>query len=196
MLLSGTRGDGLDILVEVVGEYATVGEMLTQAVAGLTLEGAGRTLRMDGIRVSGIGGGRLALEATVRGDVRGHLFLVGTPSFDPVTDSVSVPDLAFSVSTANMIVASASWIADLGLEKLLQARARWRVDPAVDWAADELALGLNREFAPGVRLTGSVDSLRVVRVVAERRGLVIGVAGTAQATLHVDDRARVGGGPR
>lgn len=184
----GTQGQSLDILVEVVGEYETGSQMLTAALRGVSVERAGRSLRIDRLDLSGIGGGRVALEATVAGDVRGRLFLVGSPSFDPATDTVSVPDLAFSVSTRNLLVSGASWVADLGLEALLRDRARWRVDPAVDWAADHLADALNREIAPGVRLEGSVDALRVLEVAAETRGLIVGVAAVARATLHVNER--------
>jgi hypothetical protein len=106
--------------------------------------------------------------------------------YDPETGDVSVPDLQFSVETSNLLLASASWTLEAPLDRLLRERARWPVDLAVAWAGDRLAEGLNRTLTPGVRLSGAVDIVRVVRVAAMRRGLIVHATASGRATLHVE----------
>ncbi|MDX1493266.1 MAG: DUF4403 family protein [Longimicrobiales bacterium] len=183
-------GEGVDdgplqVLVEAVGEYDETSALLTRTLAGTSVELGGRQIELQELRLSGIGAGRVALEALIRGDVDGRLFLVGTPRYDAATGLAYVPDLAFSVSTANLLVSSASWIAEAGLEGLLRERARWPVATAVEWAADRLDEGLNRSLATGVRLQGTVHEVRVLGVRATPDGLVVGAAATADATLVI-----------
>lgn len=177
----------LQVLVEAVGEYDETSRLLTDALAGTRVEAGGRVLELRGARLSGIGGGRVALEAVIDGTVAGRLFLVGTPLYDGESGYASVPDLAFSVSTASLLVSGASWIADAGLEALLRERARWPVDAAVEWAAGRLHEGLNRTLADGVRLEGTVHDVRVIGVRATPDGIIVGAAATADATLIITD---------
>lgn len=184
-LEEGVTGGPLQVLVEAVGEYAETGDLLTRALGGTEVEVGGRRIELVELSLSGIGAGRVALEAVIRGDVEGRLFLVGTPRYDGDSGHAYVPDLAFSVSTANVLLSSASWIGDAGLEALLRERARWPVATAVEWAADRLDEGLNRSLAAGVRLQGTVHDVRVVGVRATPEGLVVGAAATADATLII-----------
>ncbi|MDX1648043.1 MAG: DUF4403 family protein [Longimicrobiales bacterium] len=181
----GAGAGPLEVLIEGVGEYEEASRLLSQALAGLDLEIGGRRIEMRGVRLSGIGGGRVALEARIAGDLEGRLFLVGTPRYDPETGYAAVPDLAFSVSTNNVLVSGASWVLEGGLEALLRERARWPVQPAVEWAGQRLDEGLNRSLAGGVRLEGTVHDVRVVGLRATPRALIVGAAATADATLHV-----------
>ncbi|NNF14842.1 MAG: DUF4403 family protein [Gemmatimonadetes bacterium] len=181
-------GDGpLQILVEAFGEYGETSRLLTEALAGIRIEAGGRTLEVRAARLSGIGAGRVALEAEIAGTVAGRLFLVGTPIYDAESGYASVPDLAFSVATTSLLVSGASWIADAGLEALLQERARWPVDAVVEWAAERLHEGLNRSLTPGVRLEGTVHDVEVIGVRATPDGLVVGAAATADATLIITE---------
>lgn len=185
-LREGVDEGGLDVLVEAMAEYPATSRRLSEALAGTEVSAAGGTFVIGSLELSGIGGGRLAMEVYVRGDVDGRLYLVGTPVYDPVAGDVSVPDLQFSVETSNLLLASASWALEAPLDRLLRERARWPVDLAVAWAGDRLDEGLNRTLTPGVRLSGAVDSVRVVRVAAMRRGLIVHASASARATLHVE----------
>lgn len=185
-LREGVDEGGLDVLVEAMAEYPATSRRLSEALAGTEVRAAGGRMVIGSLAVSGIGGGRLAMEVEVGGDVEGRLYLVGTPVYDPVAGDVSVPDLHFSVETSNLLLASASWTLEAPLDRLLRERARWPVDPAVAWAGDRLAEGLNLTLTPGVRLSGTVDTVRVVRVAAMRRGLIVHATASGRATLHVE----------
>jgi hypothetical protein len=185
-LREGVDEGGLDVLVEAMAEYPATSRRLSAALAGTEVRAAGGRMVIGSLALSGIGGGRLAMEVDVGGDVEGRLYLVGTPVYDPETGDVSVPDLQFSVETSNLLLASASWTLEAPLDRLLRERARWPVDLAVAWAGDRLAEGLNRTLTPGVRLSGAVDIVRVVRVAAMRRGLIVHATASGRATLHVE----------
>jgi hypothetical protein len=183
---AGVDEGGLNVLVEAMAEYPATSRRLNEALAGIEVRAAGGLIEIGAVALSGIGGGRLAMEVAVAGDLQGRLFLVGTPHFDPARGDVSVPDLEFSVETSSLLLTSASWALGAQLDRLLRERARWPVDLAVTWAGDRLDEGLNRTLTPGVRLSGTVDTVRVIRVAAMRRGLIVHATASARATLHVE----------
>jgi hypothetical protein len=180
-------GDGeLDILIEAEAEYPTASRRLNEELGGVEVEGAGQRIELVSVEIYGIGGGQIAVGVTVRGDLEGELFLVGTPSYDTEASQVYVPDLEFSVETNNLLVSGASRALNRRLEAVLRERARWSVDEVVTWAADRLREGLNRDLADGVTLSGSVGEVEIIRVDALTQGLLVSASGSAQATLTVD----------
>jgi len=185
-LEEGPVGGALDILIEARGEYPAATRLLNEALVGQIVEAAGGRLEVRSLTVMGIGGGRLALETEVAGDLEGRLFLVGTPSYDAQDGQVYIPDLNFSVETSNLLVHGASRALHTQLVTFLRSRARWPVGDAVDWAAEKLREGLNRSLADGVHLEGSVDQVRILGVEARRDALRVRAAGTARATFNVD----------
>jgi hypothetical protein len=187
-LSEGATEEGFEILVEGVAEYAEVTRRLNDAVGGMSVAAGGKRLEIESLELSGIGGGRVAVEVRVGGDARGALFLVGTPRYRPEDDHVSVPDLGLTVSTSNLLLNGASWILDAGLEAILRERARWPVDFVVAWAEQALGEGLNTTLADGLRLEGGVDEFRVTEVAATRRGLIVRARATGEAALAVDGK--------
>jgi hypothetical protein len=176
----------LDILIEGAAEYDVGSEILTAALSGSSVEAAGQRLELERIEVSGIGGGRMALEVQVTGDLAGRLFLVGTPSFDPASGEVSVPDLDFSVATSSLLVSGASRALHRQLVTFLRNQARWPVADAMSWVAEKLGEGLNRELAEGVRLDGRVYDVGIIGVEARTERLVVQAKGSAEANFSVD----------
>lgn len=188
---TGYVSPGFAVRVEARAEYAEAGDVLTRELGGRTLEAGGRSVRLEGFAVSGIGGGRLALAVDLRGDARGRLYLVGTPRYDPVDGRIGVPDLDFDVASERAVVEGAAWLARVGLVGLLRDAARWPAGPAVEWARDQVERGLNRDLSDEVRLEGRVSEVDVVDVVAGRDALRVRADVRAEATLRIGR----GGGP-
>jgi len=177
---------GLDILVEGRAEYETASDELTRALRGTELEQAGRTVEITSVELSGTADRRLALEVGIEGDAEGRIFLVGTPRYDPASGTIDVPDLTFDLATSDLIVRSASWLADAGIESLLRSRARWSGAPGIEWAGRKLEEGLNHSLADGVGLEGTVERVRILDVIPGLDALTVRAAARAAATLVVE----------
>lgn len=182
---TGDVSEGLDLLVEARAEYGAASDFLTEAVGGREIEHEDRRARLDSLRVFGIGGGRLAVELHVSGDVTGRLYLVGTPEIDIGTGRISVPDLDFDLATRDVVVAAAAWLRADELRDLLREQASWPAAPAVQFISRWLDEGLNRDLSDDLRVRGGVDSVRIVGVRATRQALLVRVGATGNAQLIV-----------
>ena len=143
---------------------------------------------MDSFREFGIGGGRIAVDMVVSGDLSARLFFTGTPALDPETQVISVPDLDFDVATENVVLAAASWIRQQGLRQLLRERARWPAAPATEWLTTWLDRGLNREISDVLRVEGNVLDVSPREVHALRDRMIVRIAARAEARVHVRQR--------
>jgi hypothetical protein len=179
--------EGLDLRVDARAEYGAASDFLVKELRGREIEREGHRVRLDSLSVFGIGGGRLAVELRVSGDVTGSLYLVGTPVIDPESGHISVPDLDFDLATRDVVVAAAAWLRADEVRNLLREKASWPAKPAVDFLSGWLEKGLNRELSEDLRVEGSVRSVRILGVRALRDALFVRVAATGAATLFVQE---------
>jgi hypothetical protein len=182
---TGRISEGLDLSVEARAEYGAASDFLNEELVGRAIEHDGRRVRLDSLRVYGIGAGRLAVELRVSGDVTGRLYLVGTPEIDPVTGRISVPDLDFDLATRDVVVAAAAWLRADELRDLLRDKASWPATPAVEFLAGWLEKGLNRDLSGDLRVEGTVGAVRILGVRAMRDALLVRVSARGGAKLFV-----------
>jgi hypothetical protein len=178
--------DSVRIVAEAVASYAEITERLADAVVGRSFEAQGRELEIDDLVVAGVGDGRISVQLNLVGDVRGTVFLVGTPQYDPDRDEIHVDDLDFDVRTRDRLVAGAAWIARAGLRQSIRSAARYPAAEARTWAEEKVGEGFNARISDEVRLEGSVgdvviesvtagpDAVRVRTVVTGRTTLIVG----------------------
>ena len=186
--LDTTASSGrLVVHAEARADYGEISQLVEAAVVGRTWQAGRRSVRVRSVALSGVGDGRIALAVRVDGDVRGTLYLVGTPAHDPATGQLTIPDLDFDVASRGALVSGAAFLARVGLAEHLRQEARWPAAPAVDWAREQVERGFNARLSDEVRLEGSVDSVRIVQVVADTGSLRVRAAVTGVATLVVEE---------
>lgn len=183
---SVSRPPGVEIVTEVVAPWPEVTRRISDELVGRIFSAGGRQIEVAEVQLGGVGDGRLFLEARVKGDVAGLLFLVGTPVHDAESDEIRVPDLEFDLRTRDALAASAAWIAEVGFAQTFRERARWSATPAREWAVDQVEKGFNARISSQVHLEGSVDEVTIVEVLVGIDDLRVRTRVTGQARLVVD----------
>lgn len=178
-------GDGLHILLEGVLDYSLASDLLKKQLAGKIIEGKGQSLVVKDVRLFGIGGGKLALEVDFRGTVSGRIYFIGTPRYNPATKELFVPDLDYDAGSANLLVKGFEWVKHDDVRDYFRHHAQWPVTDIVAKGREQLAKGLNRDLAPGVKLTADVKEVQGLSVHAQRRAIRLRARADASARLTV-----------
>ncbi len=189
-LLPSVVGDGLHILMEGVVDYALATRLLEKALVGKIVEGKGQTLVVRHLRLFGIGGGRLALELEFRGTAAGRIYFIGTPKYNSATNELFVPDLDYDAGSANLLVRSFEWLKHDEVRDYFRKNARWSVGDIVQKGTEQLEKGLNRDLAPGVKLTAEVKKVEALSVNARRAAIRVRARADANARLTVKQDTR------
>jgi hypothetical protein len=179
-------GGGAHVVIEAMCSYQTATMLLQRGLVGRRIGGLGHRVRITDVRLSSVGGGRVALEVMLSGHVHGQLYFIGTPSLDSLRHQVAVPDLDYDVGTAQLMVQGLAWLNGVDLREYLRGRA-CLPDSAVIGRLQGLAeTGINRTLAPGVTLGGRIHDARGTSVMATAAGIRVRAVADAEFTLAID----------
>jgi uncharacterized protein DUF4403 len=182
----GKHDQGLHVLIEGELGYDLANGVLQKAVVGKRIRRGARWITIRDARLSGIGGGRVALAVRFDGAASGIVYLVGTPRFDPETRQVFVPDLAYDVSSADLLVRGLEWMRRGDVQALLRSRARFPVADLVEQARVRLERGMNRSLGQNATLVARVATGDVLDVRATLRGILVRASANGTAKLEVN----------
>ena len=162
---------------------------MSENFAKRTYEG----VAVDSIRLGPAANGHVSVELNVKYHASvfrrytGLVFLEGTPAFDPVTRTVTLLDLDYSLDPRrkNPFIRIADHVAHDRLKSTLAVATRWSVAPQVDSIREEIARAVTRPLAPGVMMRGRVDAIAPAAVMIDANGIVIHALATGSAEVEV-----------
>ena len=184
--LADDVGNGAHVMLEGSCTYPVATDLLRRVLVGRSLVRLGRRVRIVDVRLTGIGGGRVALGVTLAGHVRGRLYFTGTLSLDPDHHQVNVPDLDYDVGTAQKLVQGFAWLEGVDLRAFLRDRARLPDSAVVGRLRGLAEQGINRTLAPGVTLSGRIHDARGTSVRATTQDIRVRAVADAEFRLAID----------
>jgi hypothetical protein len=176
----------LHVLLEGELSYDLANAILTKNVVGKRVRHGARWITIRDARLSGIGGGRVALAVRFDGAASGIVYLVGTPRYDPETRQLFVPDLAYDVSSADLLVQGLEWMRRSDVQDLLRTRARFPVADLVEQARQRLERGMNRSLGQNAKLVTQIATGDVLAVRATSGGILVRASANGSARLEVN----------
>lgn len=184
----GRTNSGTDtavVLVEGVLAYAAANQLLDKAIVGKKFGKWWARITIEDVTALPGGKGKIIIAVKVKGSVNGTLYAVGTPAYDPATDLITVPDLAFDVASRNAAAGVAGWLVNGPF--LDEVRNLAKI-PAATLLENVIAIAnreLNRELSKGVRLRGELDKATARDVIAAQRGLVARAHATGRLWVEI-----------
>jgi hypothetical protein len=176
----------LHVLLEGELGYDIANGILRKNVVGKRIRRGARWITIRDARLSGIGGGRVALAIRFDGAASGTVYLVGTPQFDPETRQLYVPDLAYDVSSSDLLVRGLEWMRRDDVQGLIRTRARFPVADLVEQARQRLERGMNRSLGQNAKLTAQIATGDVLAVRATAGGILVRASANGSARLEVN----------
>lgn len=178
-------GNGLHILLEGVVGYDLATSLLRKHINGRKFEKAGQSFEVKNVRLYGIGGGKVAMELNFKGAANGRIYLVGTPRYDVATNELYVPDLEYDVGSIPLLAQGLEWMKHDDARDFIRSQARWAVGDVLEKGKEQLLKGLNRDLAPGVRLSAEVSKVQALSVSARRTAIRLRAQADANARLTI-----------
>lgn len=183
---STEHAQALHVLLEGELSYDLANSILRKNVVGKRIRRGARWVTLRDARLSGIGAGRVALAVRFDGAASGLVYLVGTPRYDSETRQLYVPDLAYDVSSADLLVRGLEFMRRGDVQTLLRTRARFPVADLVEQARQRLERGMNRQLGENATLVAKVATGDVLAVRATTNGILVRAAANGTARLEVN----------
>jgi len=186
----GDRPAGAALYVQAALPWDEATRQLHGFVVGRSFSAGGKRLVIRDVTLGGSAIGaavRLEVESDrgLFGRLRGTVYAVGRPVFDPSTGVLSFEQLDYSLESRDLPLRMAESLLRPELLSLLQKKARWQLGRPLEKARAAATRALQRELAAGVALAGVVDRIEPLEVVAGREGLVVSAAAFGRASLAI-----------
>lgn len=158
--LASQGAPGFHVRLALDLPFDSASEQLSQNVVGKVFDTDKGRFEIRSARVWGQAG-QAYLEVEMKGRVDGRLTLAGRPLFDEATGQLVLRDLDYTLE-------SQGWFTRLGvrlfrgsLRKTLAEKANFFLNQSLAEVRNQVQLGLNRDLASGMRLSGSLDGFRL-----------------------------------
>ena len=120
---------------------------------------------------------KMIIATDVSGSITGKLYFSGLPVYRTSDSSIILKDLKFSVQTKNVLIKSASWIANSGIEKMIGKNMSYPIGAEIRETYDMMVESLNKyEIGEGFIMTGSLNAMEVQQPVLVPGGIIAPVS--------------------
>ncbi len=144
-----------------------------------------RHLIIDDIQINGTGN-KLIIQVRISGTVKGVVYFVATPYYDPESNMILVKDFDFSIETKNVLIKLANWMLHDEFKNLVSSKLKYNVTNQLKKAQDDLTIAINRKIGTDLQLTGAITSLSTLGVFITDKGLktVVTANGSIKAFIE------------
>ncbi|MBN8850955.1 MAG: hypothetical protein BGO55_29350 [Sphingobacteriales bacterium 50-39] len=169
-LTSNVRDKGISVYLGADYDYPFISKLLNDSLQGRSFVVKGRTILIKNVTVRGKGHHQVEMIVDFGGSRRGEFRLWGTPVLDPVKQSVTIPDIQYTLDGDMMIVIARTFF-KRKIRKNLQGGSY--VDLAAVLKANRPMLDaqMNRTLAPNLYTRGNITELKMIGLLAGEKSL-------------------------
>lgn len=158
---------GFRVAADVPLDYAALTKSLASRLIGKRVQHKGDVIRITDAEISGYGGNQVLLRVDFNGDVSGHVYLIGTPSMNVLTQTIFIGGLHYDSGTEQLLPKVNSRLLDASFREIVADGAIFGVTAATARMQSLLAAALNRSLSPTVSMRGTVASVQGINVFAD-----------------------------
>jgi len=120
---------------------------------------------------------KMIIATDVTGSIKGKLYFSGLPSYRAIDSSIYFKDLQFSIQTKNVLLKSASWLANSGIDKVIGKKMSYPIGSELSETYDMMVESLKRyEIGEGFFMTGNLSGIDVHQPVLAPAGIIAPVS--------------------
>lgn len=130
---------------------------------------------------------KMIIATDVTGSINGKLYFAGLPMYRAADSCIYLSDLQFSIQTKNVLLKSAAWLANSGIEKAIGKKMSYPIGAELRETYTMMAEGLKKyEFGEGFYLTGNLMGLEVQQPVLSPSGIIAPVSIKGKLSVKLD----------
>jgi Domain of unknown function (DUF4403) len=161
-------------------------QMAKSFVNGQTFNPGGKTIRVVDIQMFGQND-KIVVNTKFTGDYTGSLYLIGRPVFNPQKNTIEMEDLDYDLQTKSFLMNSAKWLFDKTILKKIKESCVFPLDENVKYFKTMMNDQLkNYKFNNNVNLNGSVDDIKVERILLTQGNIKAYISSKGKLLLDVN----------
>ncbi len=152
--------------------FTEINKVALSYLEGKTFEQGKRKVVVEDLRIYG-SEGNLVAETMLSGSVKGTIYFIGKPAYNPIDSTLVIKDFDYELSTKNFLLKSASWLYQDGFRRLIADQLKWSIKKEMIMIRSTVNNKLKAyKLTPGITLTGNIDKVEPGQVFITPDGLV------------------------
>jgi len=130
---------------------------------------------------------KMIIATDVTGSINGKLYFAGLPVYRASDSSIVLKDLQFSIQTKNILLRSASWLTNSGIEKMIEKNMSYPAGSYIRDTYDMMVESLRRyDLGEGFYLTGTLNGIEVQPPVLAPAGIIAPVSIKGKLSVRLE----------
>jgi hypothetical protein len=120
---------------------------------------------------------KMIIATDVTGSINGKLYFSGLPMYRATDSSIILKDMQFSIQTKNVLIKTASWLVNSGIEKMIGRKMSYPIGTELHETYDMMVESLKKyEIGEGFIMTGRLTGMEVQQPVLAPAGIIAPVS--------------------
>jgi hypothetical protein len=183
-LTAYTPANGFNVYLDLLENYDHLSKMVNQQVAGQDIKIAGNEFIVDDTKVYG-SGKQIIMQVDFKGSSTGTIYLVGTPTYNPVTHELSFPDLSFDVQTKAWMIKVAKWMFNGKITDVIRQKATYNFTKFIADSKNRLQSELSRDLGNNIRSEVTIRDLDIMAIYPTSEKLIVRTLSNGQIKVKV-----------
>jgi len=177
------------VVTDIPLDYPSLSQSLAARLKGKRVAAKGDFIQITDAAILGRGGNQVVLRVAFSGDATGHLYFVGKPEMNMLTQSVQIGGLRLDHDSEQFLAKSGpDWLAHSSIRELVMGETVLGVTSATDRMRDLLRMAVNRSINQTLSLHGTVASVQGIGVFADVNSLYVRVMSDGSLNLKVEGK--------
>jgi len=174
-----TISEKFQVYLMSLASYDLLKKMASAQLLGKTFEDGKRKIKITALDIYGQND-KMVVAVDLEGSVKGKIFLMGKPAFDPETDELRFDEMEYSLETKNALIKAADWLAHGKFVKMMSPYLKVSVKDQMAEARRQIDLNLNKVIMKGVIMKGKLDMMKPdqLRVTPQGIQTLVNASGT------------------
>jgi hypothetical protein len=135
----------------------------------------GRTIVIKDVVMKGIGNHQVEIRVDFAGSNKGSIYLRGTPVLDTAKQSLTIPDISYSLESGDLALKIARSLFRNKIRKTIEGKSYLDIGALVKTNLPQLDARLNRELIKDVYSKGKTQDIRLIGLLAQPNTLQVQV---------------------
>ncbi|MBS1936174.1 MAG: DUF4403 family protein, partial [Bacteroidetes bacterium] len=160
--------DGISLYLNAVYDYAFISKLLNDTLRNKVFDYKGRTIVIKEVDVRNAGNHQVEFRIDFAGSNKGRIYLRGTPVLDTAKQSITIPDISYSLESGDLILKIAKSLFKNKIRKTLEGKSYLDIAALIKSNTPFIDSSLNKQYIDGITSAGQVNQVKLIGLLAKK----------------------------
>ncbi|MFI5152480.1 MAG: DUF4403 family protein [Chitinophagales bacterium] len=162
---------GIFLYLNMTYDYPFLAKILNDSLKNKVFEMNGRSIIIKNIELNGNNHHQVEMKIDFAGSNKGSIYLAGTPQLDTAKQSLTVPDISYSLESGDLAIKMAKTLFPNKIRRTIQGKSFLDVAALVKAHLADISSMLSKQISANLSTIGNAEDIRLIGLLARPNDL-------------------------